>query len=131
MDVRGQLHAPDTLPRGRYLHLQGKKISERGTSLSSWLQTELRRYIPPKRLVTQYLHGATSQKSAFFIFITVKPQISHNLCLFRVNNVLRQSVRCVLIEPRPQFNNNLMSTTPGTVARPSSRRRQNDLVKHS
>jgi hypothetical protein len=37
------------------LHLQGRKIRERGTSVSRWQQT-------------QALHGATSQKTAFFIF---------------------------------------------------------------
>jgi hypothetical protein len=31
-----------------------------------------RRYDPPKRRFTQKLHGATSQKTAFFIVITVK-----------------------------------------------------------
>jgi hypothetical protein len=40
------------------LHLQGRKIRERGTSVSSW-----RRCIPPKRRFTQELHGATSQKT--------------------------------------------------------------------
>jgi hypothetical protein len=44
------------------LHLQGrrkkKKIRERGTSASR---------CPPKRQLTQYLHGATLQKTAFSI----------------------------------------------------------------
>jgi hypothetical protein len=31
-----------------------------------------RRYDPPKRRFTQYLHGATSQKTAFFIVTAVK-----------------------------------------------------------
>jgi hypothetical protein len=31
-----------------------------------------RRYVPPKRRFTQDLHGATSQKTAFFIVTTVK-----------------------------------------------------------
>jgi hypothetical protein len=31
-----------------------------------------RRYVPPKRLLTQYLHGATSQKTAFFIVTAMK-----------------------------------------------------------
>jgi hypothetical protein len=38
------------------LHLQGRKISERGTSVSRWLQIA----------ATQDLHGPTSQKTAFF-----------------------------------------------------------------
>jgi hypothetical protein len=29
------------------------------------------RYIPPKRQLTQYLHGATSQKTAFFMVYSV------------------------------------------------------------
>jgi hypothetical protein len=28
--------------------------------------------VPPKRRLTKYLHGATSQKTAFFIIIAVK-----------------------------------------------------------
>jgi hypothetical protein len=48
------------------LHLQGRKIRERGTSVSRWLQTE-----SPKRRFTQDLHGATSQKTAFFIWHVV------------------------------------------------------------
>jgi hypothetical protein len=42
------------------LHLQGRKVRERGTSVSRWLQ-------PP-----QVLHSATSQKKAFFIVTAVK-----------------------------------------------------------
>jgi hypothetical protein len=41
-----------------HLHLHGRKIRERGTSVCMWLQTELSRF-------TQHLHGATSQKTAF------------------------------------------------------------------
>jgi hypothetical protein len=68
---------------GTYLlHLQSRKIRERGTSLSRWLQPvprsriflswRWRRYVPPKRRFTQDLHGATSQKTAFFIVTAVK-----------------------------------------------------------
>jgi hypothetical protein len=54
---------------GTYLlHLQGGKIRDRGTSVSRWLQSALR-YVPPKRRFTQNLHGATSQKTAFFIML--------------------------------------------------------------
>jgi hypothetical protein len=53
---------------GKYrLHLQDRKISERGTSVSRCL-----RYVPPKRRFTQDLHGATSQKTAFFIVTAVE-----------------------------------------------------------
>jgi hypothetical protein len=45
------------------LHLQGRKICKRETSMSRW---RWRRYIPPKRQFTQVLHSATSQKTAFF-----------------------------------------------------------------
>jgi hypothetical protein len=31
-----------------------------------------RRYVPPKRRLTKYLHGATSQNTIFFIVIAVK-----------------------------------------------------------
>jgi hypothetical protein len=50
------------------LHLQGRKIRERGTSVSRWLQFS--RYVPPKRRFTQDLHGTTSQKMALF-FVTI------------------------------------------------------------
>jgi hypothetical protein len=48
------------------LHLQGRKIRDRGTIVSKW------RYVPPKRRFTQDLHGATSQKTAFLIVTAVK-----------------------------------------------------------
>jgi hypothetical protein len=59
------------------LHLQGRKIRERGISVCCHLLTLVprsrnflpwrwRRYVPPKRWFTQELHGATSQKTAFF-----------------------------------------------------------------
>jgi hypothetical protein len=71
-------------------HVQGRKISERGTSVSRWLQTESpvvvtlvllsriflplrwRLYVPPKRRFAQDLHGATSQEMAFFIVTVLK-----------------------------------------------------------
>jgi hypothetical protein len=43
------------------IHLQGRRIRGRGTSLS-----RRRRYVPPKRRFTQDLHGAASHKTAFF-----------------------------------------------------------------
>jgi hypothetical protein len=46
------------------LHLQGRKIRERGTSVSRWLQT-----------------GATSQKTAFFIVTAVKTSNLTFLCI--------------------------------------------------
>jgi hypothetical protein len=69
-----------------FLNLLGGtgKFRERGTSVSRLLQTvcsylltlvprsriflpwRWRRYVPPKRRFTQDLHGATSQKTAFF-----------------------------------------------------------------
>jgi hypothetical protein len=70
------------------LHIQGRKIRERGTSESTgcfstgdsvcshllslvprsrnFIPWRWRRYVPPKRRVTQDLHGATSQKTIFF-----------------------------------------------------------------
>jgi hypothetical protein len=40
-----------------------------------FLSWRWRRYVPPKRRFTQELHGATSQKSAFFIVTAVKTSI--------------------------------------------------------
>jgi hypothetical protein len=69
-----------------WLHLQDRKIRERGTSVRMWLQTESpveniqlyiflpwrwSPYVPPKRRFTQDLHGVTSQKT-FFIVTAVK-----------------------------------------------------------
>jgi hypothetical protein len=42
------------------LHLQSRKIRERGTSLIRWLQR--RGYVHPKRRFAQDLHGATYQR---------------------------------------------------------------------
>jgi hypothetical protein len=53
------------------LHLQCIKIRERGTSVNRWLQ----RYFTPKRRFTQVLHGATSQKTAFFIVTATNTSI--------------------------------------------------------
>jgi hypothetical protein len=53
------------------LHLHGrrekKKIRERGTTV-----IRCRRYVPPKRRLTQDIHCATSQKTALFIVTAVK-----------------------------------------------------------
>jgi hypothetical protein len=58
------------------LHLQGRrKTREQGTSVSRWLQPRWRQYVPPKRRFIQYLHGATSQKTKFFIVTAVKASI--------------------------------------------------------
>jgi hypothetical protein len=47
---------------------------------------EWRRYFPPKRRLTEYLHGATSQKMAFFRVTAVK---TSNLATFISNFVFR------------------------------------------
>jgi hypothetical protein len=61
------------------LHLQGIKIRERGSSVTrvcshlltlvpcsrNFIPWRRSRYVPPKRRFTQYLHGATSQKTLF------------------------------------------------------------------
>jgi hypothetical protein len=53
------------------LHLQGRKIRSHLLTLvpRSWIFLPWRRrwYVLPKRLFTQDLHGATSQKTAFFV----------------------------------------------------------------
>jgi hypothetical protein len=61
------------------LRLQGRKIRERGTNVSRWLQALK---MEPKRRFTQDLHGATSQKTAFFIVTAVK---TSNLTLLPFN----------------------------------------------
>jgi hypothetical protein len=74
-----------------HLHLQGRKIRERRTSVSRWLQTadwKWRLYVPPKRRFTQDLQGATSQKTAFFIVTSVK---TSNLTYFRTLHQLSWS----------------------------------------
>jgi hypothetical protein len=40
----------------------------------SWISSTMKMevIVPPKRLLTKYLHGAISQKTAFFIVIAVK-----------------------------------------------------------
>jgi hypothetical protein len=65
--------------------LQGIKIRERGANLSRWLPNthagsslanfmswRWRRYVPPKRRFTQYLHDDKSQNKTFFIATAVK-----------------------------------------------------------
>jgi hypothetical protein len=59
------------------LHLQGGKIRERGTSVSRWLQ----RSVPPNRRLTRDLHGATSQKTEFFINYKCLERKSSGNCL--------------------------------------------------
>jgi hypothetical protein len=44
-----------------------------------------RRYVPPKRRLTKYLHGTTSQKTAFFIVTAMK---TSNLTIFYVITTL-------------------------------------------
>jgi hypothetical protein len=44
-----------------------------GSSLADFLlPSRWRRYVPPKHRLTQYLHGATSQNTVFFIVTAVK-----------------------------------------------------------
>jgi hypothetical protein len=72
--------------RGTYrLHLQGRrknKISASGEP--AWAGANLLSY-PPKRRLTQYLHGATSQKTAFFIVTAVKTSnLANYICFIRI-----------------------------------------------
>jgi hypothetical protein len=48
-----------------------------------------RRYVPPKRRFTQDLHGATSQKTAFFIVAPVKPSDLTVLCRLEASVFIR------------------------------------------
>jgi hypothetical protein len=86
------------------LHLQGRKIRERGTSLSRWLLVprsliflplRCRRYVPLKRRFTQEIHGATSKKTTFFIVTAVK---TSNLIYFYLFN--KEEVRTYFIYRR-------------------------------
>jgi hypothetical protein len=65
------------------LHLQGMRnlraMNQREQVAVVWfiargflIPWRCRRYLPPKRRLTKYLHGATSQKTAFFIVTAVK-----------------------------------------------------------
>jgi hypothetical protein len=71
---------------GKYcLHLHGRIIRERGTSVSRWLHTadggdEFLRNVG----FTQDLHGATSQKTAFFIVTAVKTSNLTNSTLLQI-----------------------------------------------
>jgi hypothetical protein len=47
-----------------------------------FLPWKWRRYVPPKRRFTQNLHGATSQKTTFFILTAVKTSNLMNLSEF-------------------------------------------------
>jgi hypothetical protein len=84
--------------RGTYrLHLQGRiknlwAMIQREQAAATWsrwflargfflLPWRWRRYVPPKRRFIQYLHGATSQKTAFFIVVAWKPQILYTECI--------------------------------------------------
>jgi hypothetical protein len=71
-------------------YFQGRKIRERGSRCCNHQLTLVprsrifllwwwRRYVPPKRRFIQDLHGATSQKTAFFIVTAAK---TWNLTLF-------------------------------------------------
>jgi hypothetical protein len=82
--------------RGTYrLHLQGRKIREPGTSCSHlhklvprsriFLPWRWRRYVPPKRRFTQYIHDATSQSTAFCIYWL--SLIHYWLVLYRRSNI--------------------------------------------
>jgi hypothetical protein len=81
-------------------HLQGRKIRERETSVSSLLPpthagSSLADFstlkMEAKRRFTQDLHGATSQKTAFFIVTAVKTSNPKKQIQFP-----KRSVLCVL-----------------------------------
>jgi hypothetical protein len=74
--------------RGTYrLHFQGRRKIKSGSEEPAWVSADIvprsriifflllwkwRRYVPPKYQLTQYLHGATSQKTVCFIVTVVK-----------------------------------------------------------
>jgi hypothetical protein len=73
------------------LHLQGRKICERGTSVSRLLQ--------PKRRFTQDLHGVTSQKTTFFIVTPVKTSdLTYSACSRMLSLMVRERINI----PPPQ-----------------------------
>jgi hypothetical protein len=69
------------------LHLQRRKIRERGTRVSR----------SSKRRFTQDLHGTTSQKTAFFVFLTAHLFMTH-----KKSRILFRKKRCHLVI----YNNN-------------------------
>jgi hypothetical protein len=69
------------------LHLQGRRIRERWTSVNRWLPWRCRRYFPPKLQLTQDLHGA-----AFFILTTVKTSNLTYVLFHSFNDVLSRFI---------------------------------------
>jgi hypothetical protein len=67
------------------LNFQGRKMRQRGTSVSRWLQNvanystlKWRQYVLPKRRLTQDLQSATSQKKTFFNYEFIH-ELDHHL----------------------------------------------------
>jgi hypothetical protein len=93
-----------------------EKSASRGTSVSRWLQPvcshlltlvprsliflpwRWKRYFPPKRRFTQDLHGATSQKTAFFIVTAVKTSDLLLKMFCNCNQNIRDCL-CVMFRP--------------------------------
>jgi hypothetical protein len=81
-----------------HLQLQVRKIREQGTNVSRWLQasSSLTDFstlkMKAKRRFTQELHGATSQKTAFFIFTTVKTSDLTKILTVKISYKCRFSV---------------------------------------
>jgi hypothetical protein len=74
-------HLPTWVPRSR-----------------NFLPWRWRQYIPPKRRFTQDLHGATSQKSAFFIVTDLKTSVLTRNWIILINNII---ISIILILYRP------------------------------
>jgi hypothetical protein len=68
-------------------------ISRLRIFLFFFLPWRWRRYVPLKRRLTPYLHGATSQKTAFFVVTAVK---TSNLT-FYIEFILCQSHTCYVL----------------------------------
>jgi hypothetical protein len=67
----------------------------------SLLPWRWRRYVPPKRRLTPYLHGATSQKTAFFKYNEIREH--SNVCdAFPTQNGLKQEA--AFLQIRFNFN---------------------------
>jgi hypothetical protein len=51
-------------------------------------------YVTPKRRLTQYLHGATSQKTTFFIVISVETlNLTYSVCLISKDTIVDLVIR--------------------------------------
>jgi hypothetical protein len=90
------------------LNLQGRRKKEKSASEEpAWaggcsfilLPWRWRRYVPPKRRFIQYLHGATSQKTAFFLSIVLF--IIKTPSCFYLKHTVSETWFCLRLQLKP------------------------------